>query len=580
MLRPMANVFAATGRDPAELDELVRRLSAEPTFTHVWRPAPGWVAAQAPLPESDDDEAARQQGFAFIQGRDRLERENGLDWLHRLAETADGAPDRLGAFPGDFDFIRFRADGDALAVRSCAGVAPIYVHRRPGGGLAIGTRLAHFPRLLDERFAPDPLMNAAFQRSLQFIDERTFVEGVKILPPGTYTKLAAGREPHTQAYWDPRPQAGATIEPDPEHAARLRHLLLETLERDLDRQGRNLITVSGGVDSCSIAALAGGTLDRRIASWSLIPPHEPARSRELSYIDPLVQEFGIKPALRSELTLDLLERWLADAPALPFQVANPGLCQLAQIRRENEVRVLVGGEFADQVCGHWHRITDWVRNTSLATLLGHPRKLPFGPRDYVRWVRRKGLDLIQRPMLPSVEQLPAWAPPAVHAEYRQWRSERRAAVAADRRPLKELAEEARTDAWVAMNWEGAGSQGVRRSYPFFNREILELAFSCHPSELLGPGTKRLLREAIGKDVPARYMSRSDKGQWGRRAGDVDAKRTGSPPALGPLPSTASRFVRADWLPEPPSDAHPYDILSLRLALRAAAWLDAPQAIDA
>src|SRR5207249_3811123 len=109
--------------------------------------------------------------------------------------------------------------------------------------------------------------------------------------------------------------------------------------------------------------------------------------------------------------------------------------------------------------------------------------------------------------------------------------------------------------------------GVRRCFPFFNREVLELAFRCHPSELLGPGPKRLLRDAVGGDVPSHNLLRPDKGGWGR----------GQPPPRVTLdteiPAGADRLVRDGWLPDPPLEAAPEDISMLRNTLRVVGYLE-------
>lgn len=569
MLRPMANLFAVADPEPEFLATVETGLRDAGEFEVVWRPAPGWVAAQAPLPESRaDDEAIRSLGFSFVEGRDRLEHGDDLRWLDRAADLVDQSPRLLGQLHGDFTFVRFRPNGTASAVRSCAGLAPLYLHRRAGGGLALGTLLNYFSRFLPLRFLPDPLINACWADSETFIDGRTFVEDVSILPRATCTELRMDASPRAERYWDPRPNAESELEATPEHARELRRLLIETLERDLDPRGRNLLTLSGGVDSCSVGALAAGIVGRGVSSWSLIPPYEPERSLELSYIEPLVSRFGIEPAHKCPVTDQVRRRWEAETPGLPFPIIHPALLELPRISAQQDVRVLVGGEFADEVCGHWVRITDWSRSTPLRTLLAHPRALPFGPRDYLRWARRRALDGVGRPIMASSKRLPRWARPEVESEYRDWRRRRQVACARDPRPLKELAEHVAGDAWVDMNWEGTTPLGIRRSTPFFNRELLELAFRCHPRELLGPGPKRLLREALGQDVPAHNLFRGDKAQWGGRerakASTLDAE----------IPANAGPLVRPQWLPLPPPDAEPSEVSSLRLALRVAAYLEA------
>lgn len=567
MLRPMANLFAVADADPGFLDRMEERLGATGEFEYLWRPAPGWLAAQAPLPESEPDgETVRSRGFAFVEGRDRLERGREVDWLDRAAELCDRPPQRLAELPGDFGFVRFRPDGTALAVRSCGGLVPLYLHRRDGGGLALGTLLNYFPRLLPGGFLPDALINASWVRTpLIFAYGRTFVDGVSILPRASHTELLPARAPRTGSYWNPRPDVGVEPESSPEHPRELRKILIETLSRDLDPEDRSLLMLSGGVDSSALGALAVGTVGRRLSSWSLIPASEPARSRELSYIDPLVSRFGIEPSRRRELSEENDRRWISAAPGLPFQILHPALCDLPNVCAEQEVRVLMSGTFADEVCGEWQRINDWVLHTSLRSLLSD-EPLPFGRRDYLRWARRRLHEAIGRPRIPAMD-LPGWASPEVKAEYDEWFRRHRAALGRDRRPLRELAARAAADAWVAMYWEGASPLGVRPLLPFFNREVLELAFQCHPRELLGPGPKRLLREALRDDVPARNLLRPDGGTW--RGHFTDGRWITD----GALPAAVQPIVRSDWVPFPPPSLPWHDGKLLAYATRVAEYLE-------
>ena len=561
----MANLLAVSDPDPGELDRIEKRLAASEEFGTVWRPEPRWLVAQAPLPESKPDgDALRARGFAFVEGRNRLDDGRGLEWLDRVAELADDAPHRLGELPGDFGFVRFRPDGTALAVRSCGGTVPLYLHRREGEGLALGTLLNYFPRFLPGRLKPDPLVNASWVRTpLIFIDRRTFVDGVSILPRASYTDLSPGLAPRTGTYWDPRPDA--VPRPSPEHARELRKHLIETLSRDLDVEGRNLLMLSGGVDSSSLAALASGTVGRRLSSWSLIPIPSPARDHELSFIDPVVSDFGIEPAWKRELSEENDRRWIAGAPGLPFQILHPALCDLPRVSAAQEVRVLMSGAFADEMCGEFQRMNDWVLHTSPWRLLTRP--VPFSRRDYLIWGKRRLLEVIGRPRMPTAD-VPVWTPPDVVEEYGEWIRRHQAALVRDHRPLRELAARADADAWVAMYWEGASPFGVRPLLPFFNREALELAFQCHPRELLGPGIKRLLRDALRDDVPARSLFRADDGAWRGHFSD------GTWTTEGALPPAAQAVVRSDWFPFPPRELPWHDGKLLAYAARVAEYLAA------
>jgi hypothetical protein len=117
-----------------------------------------------------------------------------------------------------------------------------------------------------------------------------------------------------------------------------------------------------------------------------------------------------------------------------------------------------------------------------------------------------------------------------------------------------------------MYWEGASPLGARPLLPFFSREALELAFRCHPRDLLGPGKKRLLRDALRADVPTRNLMREDRGEW---TGHGDARWT----LNGGLPVAASRVVRPDWLSTPPHDLSFMGGTRLTAAVRVAQYLE-------
>jgi len=130
--------------------------------------------------------------------------------------------------------------------------------------------------------------------------------------------------------------------------------------------------------------------------------------------------------------------------------------------------------------------------------------------------------------------------PELRIEYRDWLERRRRDAARDDRPHGYLALRAEADGFVAMNWEAASTLGVRRSFPFFNREVLELAFQCHPAELVGPGPKKLLRTALRHDVPAVNLGRADRGRLGSDfMGAQHACAHALPEGLRPI-------VRAEW----------------------------------
>lgn len=547
----LAHLFAVHYDDPRPLERIAEALEEGGEFLEVWRPLPGWVAASAPLPGSEPEpQAVHENGLAFAEGRDGLEEAAGREaatFFRAVADTADHFPDQLAALSGDFGFIRFRPRGAATIARSCGGLVPFYIWRGDRH-VAISTSLGYLVRYLPEGTRLDPLVNAVWTTGHTFFpDGRTFLADVRLLDAGCAALIEAGRPVRCRRYWHPRPvRIEAPTEPRRvEHAERLRALLIKKLARDLDPLGGNLLTLSGGVDSSSLAALAVGVLGRSVWTWSLVPESGELFEREMSYIRPLAKQFGFERTwmvpLREMTVIDLLHQ----APRITFPVIHPALAALPAVVREAAVRVLFGGEFADEVCGSGGTLPDWAASTSFSRLAAGLDRLPFGYLDVLRWVKHRSRATIGRPVLPFPIDLPEFIRPEIREEYRTWRARRQREAARDDRARGYLALLIEAAGWVPMNWEATSALGVRRSFPFFNREVLELAFECHPAELVGAGTKKLLRTALRRDVPARNLFRPDKGYCGPRPRDVQIPwRTTFPDLLRPI-------LREEWIDTPP-----------------------------
>jgi len=568
MIRPpLTNLFAVHDADPAALDEMMLDLQRSAEFAHVWRPTPGWVAAAAPLPGSTPDgDMARRHQLAFAEGRDVLVERSGKDPAVRfgeIVELADSNPDRLASLPGDFGFIRFRTGGDATVVRSCGGLVPFYL-KQSRNRFVIATRLGDFVRYLPDEPRLDPLVNAIWAASWAMMpDGRTFLDGVTILGRGHFARLNGQLQ--VGRYWNPRPKQ--IFYPTPararEHAERLRTLLIEKLTRDLDPEGGNLLTLSGGVDSSSLAALAAGVVGRKVWTWSLLPRKERQDlvQHEMSFIEPLAQQYGF--ARRWEIHIHerlVLELWRA-APPIVFHVGHPALCGLPAVMREAPVRVLFGGEFADVVCGSVFTVPDWAEQTPLSRLIMDFRALAGQPRTVARWARHRLASLLGRPLLPFPKELLEMylitKKPldvfhhGVREEYLTWWERKRKELREDTAPLRYLAIRSATqDAFIPMNWEVCSALGVRRSFPFFNREVLELAYECHPAELYGPGTKKLLRAALHNDVPPKNLYRQDKGRMDKAVVKL-LPSLQEPLPDEPLPQELEGMLSPEWFSNPP-----------------------------
>jgi asparagine synthetase B (glutamine-hydrolysing) len=550
LMPSLANILGYYDPDPDRLRRVQEAMSASGEFEHIAFPLDGWIVGWKCLPDSDPfGREITDCHLAFAEGRGRFagsddDRDKTGATFRRLADTVTRAPKDLGTFPGDFGFVHFRPRGEASLVRSCGGLAPLYFWQdedRTG----VTTFYTWFVRFLPQRFELDALPNAiwAMGHSI-FPDNRTFLNGVSIVPRGHCVTLRRRKTISVTQYWDPRPNRlpRMTRDSQREHADRLRNILFDKLETELHPSGGNLLTLSGGVDSSCLAALATQKLGKRIGTFSVVPSREDLLAHEMRFIRPLIEQPNVERSwfltIGNEPQLNLVD----SAPAVAFYVPHPALCKLQEIHREWPVRVLFGGEWADEMCGSHFTMADWKQQVALGRLIGQwlCGRMPVGPLDPLRVIKHRLKAAAGRYASPFVP-MPDLFADQVRAEYQDWIDRRLKVMQSDPRPWKFLSEHLRqSDGYIAMNWEATTALGIRRSLPFVNREMFELTYSCRGEELLGPKTKKLLRRALRDNVPRDNLYRSDKGGWGAGVQRPNVVWNSC------LPSVLRPLVRGDW----------------------------------
>jgi asparagine synthetase B (glutamine-hydrolysing) len=564
-LRPLMNLLAIHDADPRRMQELQIELEASGVFAVV-KTAGTWLLALAPLEAGTkiEDPDTERLGLAFAEGRelfaDRAE-------LSRLAACAEREPERLDQFGGDFGFTAVTTHSELRAVRACGGTVPFF-YRRHGSRSMVATRLGFFARFSEDTPALDPLVAATWATAIDFFpDGRALLSGVRVLERGHALCLDAKGALSVVRYWRPRP--GALPKPSTararEHADAMRSILVSALERDLDPGGANLLTLSGGVDSSSLAALTG-KLGIPITTLSFLPEDERLFARENAHVQRALRSANVTARrivrLGAESWFQLQQR----APPSAMMILHPALCSLPEVARELGTRVLFGGEFADVVCGSTPTLKDWAAETGPIDLLLGLRALPNGRSDIADWLRYKVRLWQGLPYTRFPRDLGSMIHPVVRAEYAEWSLARSRQVAADPLPRPALPLYAEHVGFVAQNWEVCSSLGIRRLFPFFSRQALELGYACHTSELVGPGSKKLLRSALQREVPPEILGRTDRGFWG------PALKEAVLPWSTPLEPELSSIIRDDWLPEPPARVRFLDALALQALVNILAGL--------
>ncbi len=435
-----------------------------------------------------------------------------------LVDFVVEAPGKLNSLPGDFAFIAFSPSGKVLAVRSCAGNMPIHLMESPNL-VCISTRIAEIVRFSSGQVEIDPLVWAAYASGCTVLpDNRSFLRFTSMVPSG-YSCLI---EPRTRAkfikYFDPVPLEWPlpTKQVVIEHCDTLKSILLTNLRDGLSGNGINLLALSGGVDSSSIGALAVQELGLSVASVSLLPPPgATGESKERYYVESLGKQVNFREQLTYGLDLPALLDLVKQVPDVGFPVPHSVYCGIEVFLRDlqgsgSEVRVIFGGEHADEVCGSYVTLPDWAMATKFRTLIGELTRLPMGPKDLGRWLAWRIMWLMNRPRIYMPKKLLGIFAPELQEEYVEWRA-RHIGAASSQGAWPFLSLWRSQAGWVSMGWEVGSSVGLRRVLPFLSRQTLELVYSCNPSELVGPGPKKLLRGALEGLVPASHLYRPDKG---------------------------------------------------------------------
>jgi asparagine synthase (glutamine-hydrolysing) len=348
---------------------------------------------------------------------------------------------------------------------------------------------------------------------------RSFFQDVHRLPAGhRLTATAAGDR--VERYWDPQP-APILYRRDEDYAESFRELFQRAVQDrlSLPPAGRAAVAMSGGLDSCSVAAAAQRSLSAGgspgLLAGSFVFPGL-AECDEGIYIDAMDRELGLDVEnVDAERAWDLqgcLARPLG--PDTPFTSWDAGYGEMLGRLAARKARVLLTGHGGDDLLrgsalvyadrlrrGDWSAVTDVARFArerseplfrSLYRYLGRPllpqslnRRQPSFP-DWLLpgFLRRAGL--AERPARTS------------------WPSAKR-----------EIYENTAGTAWYdrAVHWHdrNAARFGMEARHPFLDRRLFEYVLAIPPEQIYQLGVyKPLLRRATVGLLPETVRTRRTK----------------------------------------------------------------------
>jgi len=436
--------------------------------------------------------------------------------------------------------------------------------------------------------AVDEETEARFFALLPAAPGHTFFKDLRELEPGSAmaVELFGAGSPRCYRHWSPEPGATIRYRRDEEYAEHFRSVLDDAVRVRLGTAPGDAppaVLMSGGLDSTSVAALAGRWLaerDRRLTTVSWVFEELP-RADEREFMGPVVEALGAEPV------------WVPGDDAWPLggvatagdgdaerAVVGLGSPYAAIYRRlrdraygavaERGGRVLLTGECGDQLFlgGEewladlaadrwlWTALVETGRGlarvgrgdrvglrASLGAVARRWRMAQGGPgavRDAARGFERPWLTDTARALI-GVE-----ADGGAGGAAPGGRSGRSAALADPR-----IGQATRSEAAFArVAGRAAGGQPVEVRRPYRDRRLVELALAFPSHQLYRPGrTKWLTRTAMAGLLPEKVRRRGRRSSLYPLFRRGVAEREGATVlALLDSPQARwSRYVRSDWL---------------------------------
>jgi asparagine synthase (glutamine-hydrolysing) len=391
----------------------------------------------------------------------------------------------------------------------------------------IANLLAHpavVPRINDNRIA-------AFLALIWDNGAETYYQNIFTVPPG-YGLTVAAHSDRRWCYWTFEPGRSIRYRRESEYADHYLELLKESLRCRLRSVGPIGISLSGGLDSTAIAALAAPMIHSQAEAAGLkgfsYAFDELIECDERIYIEPLVERYQILPhylICDNKWPLKNLDEW----PLSPDLVlADPFASLPASVMKaagESGIRLLLAGYFGDTLFGgsaYW--ALDMFRHRKIGLLA----QTTYANRSSINW-RDAYIDYGARRLMPG----------ALRQAYRQWRPRSTDVLAPGisqtlvrRTNLREKLSPKHppNGDWSPGLWEryqglspdihGHGHAAVRYQYnshgmerldPYYDRRLVEFVMAVPAYILGGPDfDRRLHRQAMKGILPEEIRLRRSR----------------------------------------------------------------------
>jgi asparagine synthase (glutamine-hydrolysing) len=261
---------------------------------------------------------------------------------------------------GEFSFAILDEKNNKLVVcRDRFGVKPLYFHKSLNE-IYIASEIKAFHGFIPLKFDEKTLYTVL---SMQYHDTfNTLFDGVKQVEPGTFLVIdtrTLSTEAHT--YWDITASASAGGQPENELIDEFRTSLTDSVARRLDTTQPLAISLSGGVDSSVILAIASQLRKQPIDCYSISFKNAGSYD-EIRDAAEMAAMWGANlhsVEVSTPLLLDHMEIATYHGEQVSMNSHLPAKYLMFQEMRKNGIRVSLSGEGADeQLFGYSHLLMD------------------------------------------------------------------------------------------------------------------------------------------------------------------------------------------------------------------------------
>lgn len=456
---------------------------------------------------------------AGARGADYAAEPDELLALHAYREWG---PECVRRLAGDFALAVWDARASQLfAAVDPAGIRPLHYHEGPRAFLLASEAQQLFAAPWVGRELDARVVHALLAESFPG-DGSTVFREVKRLPGGCALTWRQGAV-RVHRYWDP-PRRAVRFPRDGDYVERFRELLGEAVASRLRARGPVAIHVSGGLDSCSIAATAAravppGGLRAITAVFDGFDEYE----RELARAVPAM--YGVphhEIAVANDRYHETEARYLRDQ-ADPFLIHDPVLFErMCESARSLDCRVVLTGLGGNQALSSVFLLLNSMRSLRVRRAWREFRRWHelegrqyYGslPRAALVWARWLVPEALVRPLSrqrrevrrllkaePGARRAPRWGGSFRRAEYE---------LDVPATGLPDPWVTAGKDANIMASVERIFSRcGTEARHPFYDSRLLEYLLGVPERILVANGLgKAILREAMRGILPDSLLGR-------------------------------------------------------------------------